>query len=157
MANARTDGAEGGVERIVEFLGCDALTDRTISTLLDAHAVIGTGLPLASLLSFWTNSQQWPARKFWKKVIGITLRTLQHRARQRASSRLSREQSGRLYQAANIVALGVDVFGSERAMRFLQEPAMALNRIRPIDLLATPAGVALVQRHLARMSRGVYT
>ena len=36
-------------------------------------------------------------------------------------------------------------------------PAMGLDRKRPIDLLSTPAGAELVERHLARVDLGVYT
>jgi len=49
------------------------------------------------------------------------------------------------------------VFGSrEAAELWLYRPATGLNRQRPIDLLATPAGVGLVEEFLGRLEYGVY-
>jgi len=158
VAHAITEGAEGSLASIVEALGGDVLGERPISTLLEAHEVIEMGFPLESLSIFLRKLPRPAGTEMLGKMVGISFRTLQRRKRHGAAGRLSREQSGRLYEAAKIVALGIDVFGStERAVRFLQEPAMALNRIRPMDLLATPAGVELVQRHLARLGLGIYT
>jgi putative toxin-antitoxin system antitoxin component (TIGR02293 family) len=49
------------------------------------------------------------------------------------------------------------VFGSqEEAEQWLERPAIGLDRQRPIDLLATPAGIDLVEDHLNRIRYGVY-
>jgi putative toxin-antitoxin system antitoxin component (TIGR02293 family) len=70
---------------------------------------------------------------------------------------LSPEQSGRAWKFAEILAKATEVFGSqEEAERWLEHPAMGLNRQRPIDLLATPAGVELVEDFLTRLAYGVY-
>jgi len=56
------------------------------------------------------------------------------------------------------MAKAIDVFGSSVAAEdFLQKPAMALDRHRPIDLLSTPVGAELVEGHLLRLDYGVYT
>jgi putative toxin-antitoxin system antitoxin component (TIGR02293 family) len=39
----------------------------------------------------------------------------------------------------------------------MDQPAMALNQYRPIDLLRTPVGVEAVEDVLRRMEYGVYT
>ena len=71
--------------------------------------------------------------------------------------RLSQEQSGRLWKFAEILEKAISVFGSQaEAEQFLDRPAIGLNQNRPIDLLATPAGVELVETHLERMKYGVY-
>ena len=50
------------------------------------------------------------------------------------------------------------MFGSqEEAEEWLRRPAMGLDQRRPIDLLATPAGVELVEDFLGRLKYGVYT
>jgi len=57
-----------------------------------------------------------------------------------------------------IFAKATRVFGSEEAAsRFLIDPSMALDRKRPLDLLAIPGGAALVSQHLERLDFGVYT
>jgi putative toxin-antitoxin system antitoxin component (TIGR02293 family) len=42
------------------------------------------------------------------------------------------------------------------AEQWLEHPAIGLNQRRPIDLLGTPAGVALVEDYLLRLEFGVY-
>jgi putative toxin-antitoxin system antitoxin component (TIGR02293 family) len=50
------------------------------------------------------------------------------------------------------------VLGSQQeAEQWLERPAIGLDRRRPIDLLATPAGVELVETFLERLEYGVYT
>jgi putative toxin-antitoxin system antitoxin component (TIGR02293 family) len=49
------------------------------------------------------------------------------------------------------------VFGTrEEGARWLTEPALALDRNRPIDLLATTAGTTQVATLLAQLEYGVY-
>jgi putative toxin-antitoxin system antitoxin component (TIGR02293 family) len=72
--------------------------------------------------------------------------------------KLSPEQSGRAWKFAEILAKATAVLGSqEEAEDWLRRPAMALDQRRPIDLLATPAGVQLVEDLLGRIQYGVYT
>jgi putative toxin-antitoxin system antitoxin component (TIGR02293 family) len=60
--------------------------------------------------------------------------------------------------AAEVLAKATDVFGSkEEAEAWLSRPATGLNHQRPINLLATPAGVDLVETFLTRLAYGVYT
>lgn len=55
------------------------------------------------------------------------------------------------------VAEVVKLFGSrEEAERWLEQPALGLDRRRPIDLLATPVGAQLVEDYLIRLEYGVY-
>jgi putative toxin-antitoxin system antitoxin component (TIGR02293 family) len=50
------------------------------------------------------------------------------------------------------------VFGSQgEAERWLVRPAIGLNQHRPIDLLATPAGMEVVDEILQRLEYGVCT
>jgi putative toxin-antitoxin system antitoxin component (TIGR02293 family) len=59
---------------------------------------------------------------------------------------------------ANIAAKAIQVFGSEKeAERWLSEPAMALDRRRPVDLLDSSTGIDLVEQLLGRLEYGVYT
>lgn len=52
----------------------------------------------------------------------------------------------------------VDVMGSaDEADRWLHRPALALDGQRPIDLIATAEGMAIVSDHLQRLEYGVYS
>jgi putative toxin-antitoxin system antitoxin component (TIGR02293 family) len=64
----------------------------------------------------------------------------------------------RTLKFAEILAAATDVFGSrEEAKRWLETPAIGLDQRRPIDLLATPEGVEIVEQYLGRIAHGVYT
>ena len=87
----------------------------------------------------------------------MSLRTLQRR-RESPEKPLGQEQSGRAWKFAEILAKATEVFGSqEEAEQWLDRPATGLDQRRPIDLLATPAGVEMVQDFLHRLEYGVYT
>jgi putative toxin-antitoxin system antitoxin component (TIGR02293 family) len=91
-----------------------------------------------------------------EKAVGISLRTFQRRKADPAKL-LNREQSGRTWKFAEILAKATVVLGSRaEAEQWLERPAMGLNQRRPIDLLATTAGVEIVENYLERIEHGVY-
>ena len=86
----------------------------------------------------------------------MSLRTFQRR-KVAPDKPLSQEQSGRTWKFAEILAKATDVFGSqEEAEQWLERPAIGLDQRRPIDLLATPAGIELIEQYLTRLAYGVY-
>jgi putative toxin-antitoxin system antitoxin component (TIGR02293 family) len=86
----------------------------------------------------------------------MSLRTYQ-RHTSTTAKQLNPEQSGRTWKLAEILAKATAVFGSkEEAEQWLERPATGLNQRKPIDLLATPAGVELVEDFLVRLEYGVY-
>jgi putative toxin-antitoxin system antitoxin component (TIGR02293 family) len=86
----------------------------------------------------------------------MSLRTYQRR-RDMPSKPLSQEQSARIWKFAAVLVKATKVFGSrEAAEQWLERPAIGLDHRRPIDLLTTPAGLALVEDHLTRLEYGVY-
>lgn len=92
-----------------------------------------------------------------EKAVGISLRTFQRR-KDAPEKPLSVEQSARTWKFAELLGRATELFGSQaEAERWLEEPAMALEDRKPIDLLSTPAGVELVEDHLTRLEYGVYT
>lgn len=63
----------------------------------------------------------------------------------------------RAWKLAEILAKATLIFASkEEAEQWLEHPAIGLDQRKPIDLLATPAGVGLVEDFLARLEYGVY-
>ena len=86
----------------------------------------------------------------------MSLRTFQRRKNTPAKP-LNKEQSGRTWKFAEILAKATEVLGSqEEAEQWLERPAIGLNQRRPIDLLETPAGMELVEDYLMQLEYGVY-
>jgi putative toxin-antitoxin system antitoxin component (TIGR02293 family) len=127
-------------------------------TPLDVHEALLNGLPGAALTTLLDNLRVLPkSGKRLETAMGISLRTMQRR-RGDAAMHLSTEQAGRTWQFAEILARATDVMGSqEAAERWLEHPAIGLDRRCPIDLLATPAGLKMVKDYLTRLEYGVYT
>jgi putative toxin-antitoxin system antitoxin component (TIGR02293 family) len=125
--------------------------------LLGFHELIRGGLPARSLTHFVDRLGEVRRDPALEAALGVSMRTIQRRTAAPAKP-LSQEQSGKLFKFAEIVAKASDVLGSEEeAKAWLSRPAMGLNQKRPIDLLATPAGVELVEALLTRLEYGVYT
>lgn len=150
----RTEGGE--FQRVADLLGGASILRRPVTNSLEAHELILGGLPgkaLSHLVGRFTVIQQTPSLE---KAIGMSLRTFQRRTKSSAKP-LSQEQSGRTWKFAEILAKATAMFGSQQdAERWLESPAMGLNGRRPMDLLATPAGVQIVEDFLTQLEYGVY-
>jgi putative toxin-antitoxin system antitoxin component (TIGR02293 family) len=129
---------------------------RHSETLLDMHLQLNEGLAVRSVEHLIENLSAIPKGEALA-ALGVSSRTIERRGKTPRKP-LSREQSGRIFKFAEVLAKATDVFGSQEAAEaWLSRPATGLNRQRPIDLLATPAGVELVERFLTRLDYGVYT
>jgi putative toxin-antitoxin system antitoxin component (TIGR02293 family) len=144
-------------ERVAELLGGARVFDRRMNTPLDAHDMLLDGLPHAALAYLVSGLTVLRKPGSLEMAIGMSLLTLQRR-RDESAKPLSQEQSGWTWRFAEILAKATEVFGSQQeAERWMDQPAMALNQHRPIDLLGTPAGVDALEDALRRMEYGVYT
>lgn len=146
------------VERTVELLGGRATLRRPVRSRLEAHDMLREGLPGHALKHLVSNVVFLRTRsESLEKAVGISLRTYQRR-KDAPDRPLSPEQSGRAWKFAEILGRAIELFGSQaEAEQWLEQPAMALDQRRPIDLLSTPAGVETVEDHLTRLEYGVYT
>ena len=151
-------GADGDrTERIAELLGGTRVLRRTVSTALDAHDVLVGGLPGAALSHLVGRLTVLRKTDSLEKAVGMSPRTFQRR-REGQEKPLNHEQSARTWKFAELLSKATEVFGTQQqAERWLEEPALALDDRRPIDLITTPAGVALVETLLRRLEYGVYT
>jgi len=150
-------GDEGIVSRTASLLGGPATFNRAMLTTLDAHEVILSGFPGRALVYLSENVAIIRRPEGFEKALGLSLRTFQRHKKDTEAKKLSQEQSGRVWKFAEIFEKAVEVFGSRaEAEQFLERPALGLNQHRPIDLLATPAGVELVETHIERIKYGVY-
>lgn len=145
------------LQQVADLLGGAAVFEHSLSNQLDVHKMLLAGLPLTAVLHLVDNLVTLRPSPSLEKCVGMSLRTFQRRKGGPAKP-LNREQSSRTWKFAEILAKATAVFGSQgEAEQWLERPAMGLNRQCPIDLLATPAGVALVEQFLGRLEYGVYT
>lgn len=160
LAEARTNETAAGeakaLARVARLLGGARVLRRPLRSALDAHEMIVRGLPAKSLTHLIDSLVVIRRTASLEKAVGMSLRTFQRR--QDAPGRpLSAEQSGRTWKFAEILATATEVLGSqEEAELWLERPATGLDGRRPLDLLATPAGVELVEEFLHRIEHGVY-
>jgi putative toxin-antitoxin system antitoxin component (TIGR02293 family) len=139
--------------RVAKILGVAKLLKRSGGSAVAVHDALHAGLPRRALFRAIPAGIPVP---MLLPVFGISLRTFM-RLKTEPDKRLDVEQSGRVWQFAELFAKADDVFRSEeRAVEWMLEPAMALENKRPIDLLTTPVGAQLVDDVLERMRHGVY-
>ncbi len=144
------------LEQAAELLGGSKVLRHKLKGLLDAHEMILRGFPARALTHLLDNLGVLTKDASLEKAVGMSVRTFQRR-KDAAAKPLSPEQSGRAWKFAGILAKATAVLGSQdEAEQWLERPAMGLDQRRPIDLLATPAGVELVEDHLSRLEYGVY-
>ncbi|MDE5443203.1 DUF2384 domain-containing protein [Bradyrhizobium sp. CSA207] len=143
------------LQKVADLLGGPRILSRRIASTLDAHELLLDGLP-GSALTHFVSHLLFIQTDSLEKAFGMSLRTFQRR-KDAPDKPLSQEQSGRTWKFAEILAKATDVFGSqEEAEQWLERPAIGLEQRRPIDLLATPAGIELVEQYLTRLAYGVY-
>jgi putative toxin-antitoxin system antitoxin component (TIGR02293 family) len=141
---------------ISALLGGAETLKRTPRNVLEAHDMLTLGLPGAALNFLVDGLQRLEHDKALENAMGMSLRTFQRR-RDNRDKPLNPDQSGRAWKFAEILTKAIAQFGSqEEAERWMQEPAMGLDNRRPLDLLATPAGVEMVETFLTRLEYGVY-
>lgn len=145
------------LQRVADLLGGSRTLRHKLSGPLDAHEMLLQGLPGEALRHLVNNLSVLHKTDSLEKAVGMSLRTFQ-RHNEEPAKPLNQEQSGRTWKFAEILAKATKVLGSQQeAEAWLERPAIGLNQRRPIDLLATPAGVELVETFLGRIEYGVYT
>ncbi|MFI4986135.1 MAG: antitoxin Xre/MbcA/ParS toxin-binding domain-containing protein [Alphaproteobacteria bacterium] len=144
-------------KRVVDILGGPRVLKWKLRGPLDAHELLLRGLPGAALTYLVDSLVLLHDPVSLEKAVGMSLRTFQRR-KNHPTKLLSQEQSGRTWKFAEILAKATAVLGSRtEAEQWLERPAIGLEQRRPIDLLATTAGVETVENHLERLEYGVYT
>lgn len=139
------------------LLGGERVIGPAPADAMETHDLLVQGLPGEALNHIVGHLTVLQPTASLEKAIGISLRTFQRR-KDEPCKPLSQDQSGRTWKFAEILGWATRVFGTqEAAERWLDRPAIGLNRRRPLDLLATPKGVELVEQFLGRIEHGVYT
>ncbi len=141
---------------VVDLLGGSVVLRHSLTTSLEAHELLEQGLPGDALAHLVATVGTLRRDGSFEKALGMSLRTYQ-RYRDQPTKPLNREQSGRAWKFASILAKAIAVLGSQaEAEQWLERPAIGLDQRRPIDLLGTPAGVEIVETFLERLEYGVY-
>jgi putative toxin-antitoxin system antitoxin component (TIGR02293 family) len=144
------------VQRVAKLLGGVRVLRHRLRSPLDVHEALARGLPGAALTHLIDSLGTLRDPASIEKAVGISRRTFQRR-KIAPTKPLSQEQSGRTWKFAEILTKATAVLGSqEQAEQWLERPAIGLDQRRPIELLATPAGVRLVEEFLERLEYGVY-
>ncbi|MGO9006924.1 MAG: antitoxin Xre/MbcA/ParS toxin-binding domain-containing protein [Beijerinckiaceae bacterium] len=144
------------LQRVAALLGGDRILRHRLRNPLDAHEMLVRGLPGKALSYLVENLMVLDKTTSLEEAVGMSLRTFQRR-KDAPAKPLSQEQSGRTWKFAEILAKATAMLGSqEEAEQWLERPAVGLDQRRPIDLLATPAGVEIVEDFLMRLEYGVY-
>ncbi|HEU4581277.1 MAG TPA: antitoxin Xre/MbcA/ParS toxin-binding domain-containing protein [Polyangiaceae bacterium] len=155
MAAEKICTEDENIESVVKLLGGSKVLRKRLSTRLDAHDLILSGLPSAALLHLASNVVCLREEEDIQRAVGVSVRTLQRRKEEPRP--LSEEQGGRTWKFAEILAQATRVLGSqEEAERWLKSRPLPLSGRRPIDLLATPTGVEMVETLLTQLEYGVY-
>lgn len=148
---------EGDVGRAVGLLGGEKTIHARVQNAMDAHDVLLKGLPADALLHLVSAVTFLEHGDALQKAIGLSLRTLQRHRAKSAPHLLSVDQSNRAWRFAEIFSHAIDVMGSEEAAEvWMNKPAIGLANRKPVDLLATSAGVEAVEEYLTRLEYGVY-
>ena len=146
------------MDRTVELLGGRRILSRTLHSRLDTHDLLQEGLPAKVLDHLVREVYLLRGTDCLERAVGISTRTYQRRKRDDAERPLSREQSGRVWKFAEVLARVTTLLGSqEEAEQWLERPAIGLDQRRPMDLLSTPAGLEMLETYLTRLEYGVYT
>jgi putative toxin-antitoxin system antitoxin component (TIGR02293 family) len=150
-------GMTDSLTRVQELFGGRQTLGRVLETDYDAHKLLDKGLKSKALVHIAQKQMHYVPRDAFLKAIGMSERTYQ-RHKKTPGRTVSPDQSGRAWKFAEVLAEATAVMGTqELAEQWLERPAIALDRRRPIDLLSTPAGVGMVTDLLGRLKYGVYT
>lgn len=148
---------EADVERTIGLLGGEKAIRAKVRNAIDAHELLLRGLPADALLHLVSEVGFLEHGDALQKAIGLSLRTLQRHKAGSGTQLLSVEQGSRTWRFAEIFAHAIDVMGSEEAAEaWMNRPAIGLSNRKPVDLLATSAGVEAVEEYLTRLEYGVY-
>lgn len=82
-------------------------------------------------------------------AIGVSAKTLQRK------EIFDTIQSEKIYELAELYALGVNYFGREGFRRWMERPLFSLANRMPLDLIDVSAGIDLLKAEIMRMQHGI--
>jgi putative toxin-antitoxin system antitoxin component (TIGR02293 family) len=82
-------------------------------------------------------------------VLGVSSKTLQRK------QVFDVIQSEKMYELAELYALGMDYFGEEGFRLWMERPLFSIGNRRPIELIDVSEGVALLKTEIMRLQHGI--
>jgi putative toxin-antitoxin system antitoxin component (TIGR02293 family) len=64
-------------------------------------------------------------------------------------------QSEKMYELAELYALGIDYFGEEGFSRWMGRPLFSIGNRRPVELIDVSEGMALLKTEIMRLQHGI--
>ena len=142
------------IAEIAEVLGGSKIFKRTVKNSDDLATSIRAGLP-ATIINVLADRLTMH-RSDVARRLGIPQRTLTRRLSQHA--RLTTDESDRAARMARIIALAVEILGSnEKASSWLRTHNRALGGKAPIDEIGTDPGYRSVEEVLYAIAYGMYS
>jgi len=148
--------SEGFFADVLKLLGGREVWKKIPCNRLEVHQAIQRGISSKALAHLVRHVTEIPDDRLFD-IVGISRRTVQRRAGA-PEAPLSQEQGSRLWKFAEILSMATELFGDQKAAeRWLNSPAIALERHAPVDLMTTQAGAEMVEQLITRLEYGVYT
>jgi putative toxin-antitoxin system antitoxin component (TIGR02293 family) len=82
-------------------------------------------------------------------VLGVSAKTLQRK------EVFDTGQSEKLYQLAELYAVGITYFGREDFRRWMERPLFTLGNRIPLDLIDVSEGISLLKTEIMRLRHGI--
>lgn len=83
------------------------------------------------------------------KALGVSTKTLQRK------EVFDTIQSEKIYELAELYALGVNYFGKEGFKRWMERPLFSVGNRVPLELIDVSAGIDLLKTEILRMQHGI--
>jgi putative toxin-antitoxin system antitoxin component (TIGR02293 family) len=136
------------IERVFRKLGGHRALGAEVASEADLARIVHRGIRLAVL----GHVQKAGFSKQEIEHFIIPSRTWRHRKTKREP--LSIEESDRVVRLTRIQVLAEDVFGVDKANRWLREPLGILDGKSPLEVARTEAGARLIEQFLAKLDWG---
>lgn len=82
-------------------------------------------------------------------ALGVSAKTLQRK------DVFDTGQSERLYELAELYAIGINYFGREGFRRWMERPLFSIGNRVPLDLIDVSAGIDLLKAEIMRLQHGI--
>lgn len=138
-----------------------AVYEKATMTVEDILLLDAEGLyePLARVDTF-RNGLDKNAFESFKALSGLDYETLANALGVSAKTLQRKEvfdtgQSEKLYQLAELYAMGINYFGKEGFRRWMERPLFSLCNRVPLDLIDVSEGISLLKTEIMRLHHGI--
>ena len=82
-------------------------------------------------------------------ALGVSAKTLQRK------DIFDTIQSEKMYELANLYALGINYFGNEGFRRWMERPLFSIGNIKPLALIDVSEGLEILKTEIMRLQHGI--